>query len=306
MLVSVTSLVALCCVAQLASAELLKLHNPSITIGIDTARGGSLAFLTDNNAPSLNLINTHDQGREIQQSYYSGPRGYRGGHWNGSPWWWNPIGAGDHVGHSGRVLKVNHTGDKIYVKSRPLQWANDDVECNCTFETYVTLDINGAYVRNRLVTFREDDTVYHAMEQELPASYYIGRFSKLWMGEGGGGARQVKYPTGKWTPGKDPWGNYPAVTGRWAAFTDSSPSHYGVGIGNNETTHFKGGFAGTPNGGATTGDSETGYIAPLANWVIAGRGTRVYCFRVAIGNLNTLGKYFEERANREPCTFPDV
>ena len=39
-------------------------------------RGGSIGFISAPGNLSLNLVNCHDMGREIQLSYYSGPNVY--------------------------------------------------------------------------------------------------------------------------------------------------------------------------------------------------------------------------------------
>ena len=267
--------------------------NGIITVGVSTDHGGAITTLLDNNVPSVNLINCHDQGREIQQSYYAGPDPYRGAQWSGHPWPWNPISAGDFVGHHGTVLNLTVTATSIYVKSQPLQWALDNVPCNCTFESWITLDENGFLVRHRLVTFREDKTKYGRTGQELPAVYVIGQLYNLWTYTGsqpfaGEPLTQVAYPV----PGP-PWQSFTANE-NWAAFTDDIPQKYGVGVQNLGTTQFLGGFHGPQGQGGSTDDS-TGYIAPLGDWAIRADDERIWCFRIAIGYLVDIRSYFNQR-----------
>lgn len=291
---------ALFAAAEIAPVGVVDISNAAIAVGVNTAHGGAISYLIDNNRPTINLINNHDQGREVQQSYYAGPDPYRGAHWNGSPWSWNPISSGDAFGHTSQLLNLTHTDDFLYVKSRPLQWALDNVVCNCTFETYITLDANGVNVRNRLVNFRGDKTDYGAHQQELPAVYTIGEFSDLWTYAGatpwgGGVLTQVSYPV----PGP-PWQGFTA-TENWAAFTDGQNVHYGVGVHHSNITSFLGGFSGSPGGGSM--DGSTGYIAPIGVRDIVYDDEFVWCYRLAVGYLDTIRGYFGDRRHTE-CVFP--
>ena len=286
--------------AVVCNADVITIRNSVLTVGIDTSRGGAISFLVDNNVPSLNLINCHDQGREVQQSYYAGPDPYDGAHWNGQPWPWNPISSGDVMGHSSAIIQLQHTASYIYVKARPLQWALNNVSCECTFETNITLDANGVYVRNRLLNARSDKSDYGTYDQELPAVYTIGQLSQLWSYEGGtpwsgGAVSQVSYPQ----PGP-PWKSFTA-TENWAAFTNSAASHYGVGVHHAGVSSFLGGFHGTPGQGGST-DDNTGYIAPKGSRDIVWNDEYVWCFRLAIGYLNDIRSYFGQYRN-DACTF---
>ncbi len=76
------------------------LDNGVIRLGIDVSRGGTLGWLGPSSNTKLSLLNTHDYGRVVQGSFYSGPNPFdpegkcsEPGGW-GRPWPWNPIGAG--------------------------------------------------------------------------------------------------------------------------------------------------------------------------------------------------------------------
>jgi hypothetical protein len=199
------------------------------------------------------------------------------------------------------VLALNHTATSLYLKARPLQWALDNVACNCTFETYITLDANGAYVRNRLINFRADRTDYGPHDQELPAVYTIGQLYQLWSYTGdapwsSGPLTQVSYPV----PGP-PWQPFQASE-HWAAFTDGISEHYGVGLHHHNVSQFLGGFHGEQGEGGASDDS-TGYIAPVGVRDITFNDEFVWCFHLAIGYLDTIRGYFGER-RATPCEFP--
>lgn len=75
------------------------IENDRLKIGINLGAGGAVTFLEDKACESGNMINSYDWGRQIQQSYYSGPIPFVGP--NGEEpverWThlgWNPIQAG--------------------------------------------------------------------------------------------------------------------------------------------------------------------------------------------------------------------
>ena len=51
------------------------LDNGLIRVGVDATRGGSIGWLSLSGS-NVSLVNTHDEGREIQLSFYAGPRPY--------------------------------------------------------------------------------------------------------------------------------------------------------------------------------------------------------------------------------------
>ena len=87
------------------------IDNGITKVGIDAARGGSTSYLTQSGT-DYNVINYHDMSREVQLSFYSGPHWYEptptsdacNTTWRQGDWPWNPIGAGDVVGHGGNWL----------------------------------------------------------------------------------------------------------------------------------------------------------------------------------------------------------
>jgi hypothetical protein len=297
-----TRLVLICLFALIllpAACRIVSIRNRFMSIGVDTMHGGAISSLIDNHVGE-NLINCYDQGREVQQSYYAGPDPYRGAHWGDNPWPWNPISSGDAFGHHSTILDMNSSDAEIYVKSRPLQWALNDVACNCSFETKITLDANGAFVRNRLVNFRSDRTDYGARQQELPAVYTIGTMYKLWTYDGsapwsGGPLSQVSYPV----PGP-PWASFTAAE-NWAAFTVGSAPYYGVGVFHSNVSFFLGGFSGTQGQGGSQ-DPSTGYIAPRGTRDIVWNDEFVWCYHLAIGYVADIRAYFAARRGIR-CSF---
>ena len=216
--------------------------NGVIRLGVDLTKGGCIAYLSLSGTTN-NIINTHDLGREIQQSYYSGPQPYNPSN-NMYPtitnWPWNPIQAGDVYGNHAVLLASTNDGQTIYVKCLPLQWALDNVPGQCTFEDWISLSNNVVIVSNRLVDLRTDTALqFGAMNQELPAVYTVGTLYRLFSYAGTApftGDAVTNLP-----PTPPPWGYWHA-TESWAALVDTN--NWGLGIYHPGVIQFVGGFSG--------------------------------------------------------------
>jgi hypothetical protein len=236
------------------------LDNGVIKIGVNLSMGGSITYLADSGT-GQNIINSHDLGRQVQQSYYCGPDDfdpYANQNPNWSPWPWNPIQSGDSYGHHGTVLQWSNDGTEIYVKSRPMQWALNNVPGEATFESWIRLDGRAARVRARLTNARTDTTeLFSARHQELPAVYTVGTLHRLFTYQG----------TAPWTNEAltdkghvpPPW-TYWRATENWAALVNDAG--WGLGVYHHGDGLFVGGFYGTPGSGGPS-DSQCGYISPL-------------------------------------------
>ena len=159
------------------------LQNGTTKIGVDLSKGGSITYLA-NMRHGGNLVNSYDLGRQIQQSYYSGPRPFSPAHSSTNRGWtnwpWNPIQSGDSFGHAAKVLQSTNDGKQLYVKTQPLQWALNKVLGEAVFETWIHLDGPAARVRCRLTNSRTDNnTQYPGWHQESPAIYTVASLPRL-------------------------------------------------------------------------------------------------------------------------------
>ena len=221
------------------------LANDSIKIGVDLDQGGTITFLARADGGE-NLINCHDLGRQIQQSYYSGPHPFGKAHPGWKNWSWNPIGSGDVYHHPSRVLEHINDGKTLYTKTIPMQWALDNVPGECTFETWITLEGKTAQVRNRLVNDRSDRAQYPAHDQELPAVYTIGKLYRLFTYKGD--RPFENQPVHQIQNAGPPWAGWTA-TENWAALVDDRG--WGVGVIQPGVYSFIGGFHDKPNTGGS-------------------------------------------------------
>ena len=189
---------------------------------------------------------------------------------------------------------MNDTTKTIYVKSRPLQWACDNVPCNCLFEKWIKLDGTAAAVTTRLTNSRTDRTHYGGRGQELPAIYTIGSLYRV-----------VAYN------GTDPFKNGPLTyfplqtpqgilaTEHWVALVNDDD--WGVGVFQPGTIHITGGFFGTP-GDYGPLDPETGYLGPYHEEILDWNIVYNYTFHLVLGNIDTIRSYaYQNQQLLENC-----
>jgi len=268
------------------------LDNGVVRVGVDLNMGGVITYLS-RSSDSTNVINIHDTGREVQQSYYSGPDSLEG-----SGWPWNPIGAGSGYGDRSTVVASRNDGTTLYVRTIPMQWNLHDEPGECYFETWITLDGQAVRLRYRLTNHRADLTQYTAFDQELPAVYTIGRLYRLFTYDGaapftGDPARIVPFQEGP------PWVTY-YPTENWMAFLDDSG--WGLGVLKTDTYRFVAGFAGTPKTGGPS-DDATGYIAPVMTEVLDHNIAYTYDASLILGTLDQIRS--DAVAHRRTETRPD-
>jgi hypothetical protein len=271
------------------------LDNGSVRVGVDLDLGGVITHVSRSGGGDAdNLVNEHDTGREVQQSYYSGGSG-PGTPCPGYGSEWNPVGAGDCNGNRSTVLTYANDGTTIYVKSRPLLWPLDNVPCQCTFEQWISIAGSSVQVRNRLSNDRSDMTLYPARWQELPALYTIGRLGHLYSYTGA-----APYTGGPLTEitAELPNAAQFHATEHWAANVDGTG--VGLGIVNPNVERFLGGFWGTRGSGGSF-DDVTGYISPTRPEILDWNIAYEYTYAVVLGTLDEIRAYaVEHRVDPRP------
>jgi hypothetical protein len=152
-------------VAAAAGPKEKFLSNGELKIGVDLDSGGSIFWFSELPA-DRNLLNHHDRGRFIQQSYYGKPDGSK---WVDKPWRWNPVQGGDYRGKPARVLETRQDKNGLYVKSVPVHWAGGEELGDCVMEEWISLRGKVAEIRFRF-TYAGGDA-HPPAHQELPAVF---------------------------------------------------------------------------------------------------------------------------------------
>ena len=178
------------------------------------------------------------------------------------------------------------TAKTIYVKSRPLQWACDNVACDCIFEKWIRLNGTAAVVEAQLTNSRSDHTPYGGYGQELPAIYTIGSLYQLVAYNGTEpfmGGPLTKFPL---TPPTNI-----LATEHWAALVNKEG--WGLGVFQPGTIFINGAFFGTP-GAYGPLDNPTGYLGPhhmeILDWNIKYR----FAFHLVLGDIKQIRTYTDQ------------
>lgn len=283
------------------SEQMAYLNNGIIKVGVDLDRGGSIAFFADVKKGG-NVVNVHDLGRWIGQSYYSGPKPFGTPHPAWKEWPWNPVSAGDVYGNPSTVVDKKHDGKALYIKSVPMQWALKNVPGDCTFETWITIAGRTVQVRNRLTNQRKDEKQYPAMDQELPAVYTIGKFYRLMTYTGDNpfaGKPLTEIPRRPAKEGRPEWTMFFASE-HWAALVDDDG--WGLGVIHPDVVRFLGGFSGKPNTGGPS-DDPTGYIAPVRQEILDQNIVYEYRYTLVLDSLANIRQ--EAYKQRPKSAMPD-
>jgi hypothetical protein len=276
---------------------LLTLDNGTIRVGVDTSYGGAITWLSQSGSQT-NLVNDYDHGRQVQQSYYSGPENFhppgtiQNPNW--SPFPWNPVQAGDSYGYHSAVLAYSNANGVIYVKTRPKQWALQNYNADCIMEQWTHLDGPSVRVHCKLTNQRSDHTQYPPYGQELPAAYGVGTLCRLFTYTGlapfTGGALTQKPST--WPPVE--W----RATENWSAFVNSN--NFGVGIHHPDAIKTGGGYSGTPCSGGPT-DNNTAYLSPIHSEVLDYNILYEYDFNLIVGTLTGIRNWvYTHRSDHRP------
>lgn len=139
----------------------------------------------------VNLINAHDNGRLVQQSYYGiapdNDQGYVPGEYgavgNARPWHYNPVQGGNFMNEFSRLVDVQVSDTEIYVKAIPRDWAKAHEFSVSYMENRYSIEKDetyGEYVKvyNRFTDFSGYDH-NNPRAQELPAFYGIASLGKF-------------------------------------------------------------------------------------------------------------------------------
>ena len=278
------------------------LENDRLKLGVDLSIGGAVTFLTDRENGGENMINSADWGRQIQLSFYSGPRPFIGPNgeqpterWAGLGW--NPIQSGDVGGNRSKVTHFAYEGENaMRVRCVPMQWPHKGVPGDCEFEILYALDDNVLLLKATIINDRWDKTQYDACSQEMPALYTNGPWYKLvsYLGDKPFQNEPVTVVVDK-NDGKGwPWVNFDTPE-RWAALMADD----GMGIGIYQpdamkmTAGFHGGDANKGRGGVK--DGQTGYIAPLTRQLLDHNITWSYETAFILGTIDDIRNYAKQR-----------
>ncbi len=276
--------------AMLQGQETLELDNDTLHLKLDLTRGGAINYISISGT-TRNIVNIHDEGRYIQQSYYAGlvlDRTADGQSTKWSPWPWNPIQVGDAFYNRAEILEHSISGDTLYTKCIPMLWDMNNMPAEAEMEQWTTLSGNILKVRNKLTVHRTDDIYGEglARDQEVPAVYPISALSNLYtyFGESPFANEPLSNPE-VINLSSGFWGSYnDKITENWMAFVDDD--NWGIGVYTPISTSFHAGMHGIPGGESL--DASTSYIAPRVTEALNKNSVFEYEYYLVVGSLDQI------------------
>jgi hypothetical protein len=244
------------------------LDNGKIRLGVSLNDGGKIEYLATTSGP---LAHNLAQGVGIEQSYYGGP--------SDQYWQENADGA--------TVIANRNDGHTIYTKVIAQQPFPTYQECQCIFETWITLNGNTIHVRNRLKNFRTDGNSWFPHWQELPALYTSGDAYRLFTYDGdhpytGGPLREITDDRGGFfAPGPSF-----RASEHWAALVNDE--RYGVGLFDSRFVRFNG-IPGTDYG--VQWGWVNGYMTTSAREILDPNIAYTYDYTLVLGSLDDIRAY---------------
>ena len=276
------------------------IENARFKIGADLSWGGGLCYIEDKqneDAGLKNLLNRCDAGRLVQQSYYgtmSEP--YKCASYNGSTWSYNPVQGGDQHGNKSKIVDFQVKGDSIYVKCRPMDWAQNGSLTPSYMENTYTLEDDYIRVDNR---FTDYSNYNHRMaHQELPAFYVVSYLDQFTFYDGSN-----PWSEDRLTVKKDLnfWGDpqysqdcyFPVRQGNtetWCSWT-SQETGYGIGLYTpNVEILLAGRFS--YNGSKDPTNGATNYVAPLCTMSLSSFEPQEYSYLITTGDVSEIRETF--------------
>jgi hypothetical protein len=232
------------------------IDNGKVRIGVDLNKGGCVFFFSESTT-QRNLLNHHDEGRFMQQSYYGEPDGST---FMGKSWVWNPIQGGCN-GVYGRIISKEITKDSIHIVSEPVSWGSAKRVTECQMEETITLKDKLAHIHYTFRNTGEGAKDHPSTSQELPAVFVDYNLPNLVYYTG-----QKPWTNDELTSQVPGWPNEGRNrTEEWAAYVDSN--QWGIGVytpGTPASTTYR------YKGAGTTGDigDACSYFAPVRNFAI--------------------------------------
>ncbi len=296
--------------------EVVYCESDYIKIGLNLKWGGALSYLedldsdveavkkdgkifVDSNASKrygtrslnkkVNLINCHDAGRLVQQSYY-GAWDYEGenGEFMGQKWNYNPVQGGNMYDESSKIVDLKISENSVYVKCRPLDWARKKEHITPSYmEATYTLDGKNLFVDCSFTDYSGYPPT--TTTQEMPAFYCVEPLNHFYYCDNG--EIKCKDDLIFWPDAGYP--HFPSSE-NWVAFTGEFEDSFGIGLYVPGGTSF---LAGIYEHGKTQNknpaeDVATSYVALVNTLEFKSFNTISYDYCITTGTLNEIRSRF--------------
>ncbi len=282
------------------------IENDRFKVGVNLAWGGGINYIEDKTCKIknlTNLVNKHDTGRLIQQSYYgtAGNDEYQPEMSMGSMWVYNPVQGGDQYNNPSRLIDLRVTDNSVYIKAQPLDWSKKNYLTPSYMEN--TYTVGGEYIRvdNRFIDFSGWE--HRNASQELPALYTVSYLSRFTWYDG---VNSWEDDTLSYKDDLNFWGSAEYVndctmkmkvnnTETWCAWVNPDDD-FGLGIYVPNVDVFKAGRY-EYDGSKRAQDNPTNYVAPLNIIKIVSFTPIEYSYLMTTGSVSQIRATF--KANKD-------
>ena len=292
-------------------------------LGIDLGWGGTINYVSDNECPITgveNMINKHDTGRLVQQSYY-GTGEQEGcdfvwGSFNGSTTWpYNPVQGGCQGNLASRLIDFSVEDNTVYIKIQPMDWGKNGVDFTADqyttpsyMENWYIIEDEYIQVKNRFVDFSGWE--HPISGQELPAFYTIGYLdsfvwydgAKPWTGDELSWRHELRFWGDSQYAGECSFRIKEPNTETWCAWV-STEDNYGIGLYTPNIDRYSAGrYQYIETLGVSTGTqgskdasaNPTSYVAPWKQKQIVSFEEFEYSYLIAAGSVDEIRATFTE------------
>ena len=278
--------------------KIIYMENARFRVGIYLSWGGGICYFEDKQDGDdsvSNLLNMHDTGRLVQQSYYgTGSAPYERATYNSTLWSYNPVQGGDQYGNKSRLVdySISEDGLSVYIKCQPLDWAKNNEPTPSYMENTYTLYDNYLAVDNSFTDY--SGYTHPSSHQEVPAFYTISYLSEFTYYAGTNGWTGDTLTTLKdlpfWAGNASAY--HPCLSDeKWFAWT--AANGFGIGIYVPIAQQIVAGRF-SYDGSKSDHAASTNYVAPLITKKMVSFETFSYSYAITSGTLEEIRSVFAQ------------
>ncbi|MBR3802966.1 MAG: bacterial Ig-like domain-containing protein [Clostridia bacterium] len=270
-------------------------YSSSATTEVDFSSKVSTSALY-NTSKNVNLINCHDTGRLVQQSYYgTGSAPYEPGIYQDVNWPYNPVQGGNLYNEASKIVDYKITQNEIYIKCRPLDWAKQAEYITPSYmEAWYTLENGRMKATCRFVDYSGYPST--TTTQEFPAFYCVEPLNNFIYYSGGtawsaNNSKNTVTDLEFWANATDQ--NF-HCNENWAAFIGADADSFGIGIYAPGQTEFYVGVyeRGTSKTVDPATENATSYIGVVDTINFKSYNPTSYVYYLTTGNIDDIRNNF--------------
>ncbi len=279
----------------------VKKYGSNKTTEVDFKSNVGTSSISYKTSKNVNLINDHDTGRLVQQSYYgTGSYPYEPGMYGEAVWNYNPVQGGNLYNEASKIVDIKVSENEIYIKCRPLDWAKEIEDITPSYmEAWYTLEDGMMRATCRFVDYSGYPAV--STTQELPAFYCVEPLNDFVYYSGGeawsdSNTQITRTDLGFWGTATD---QDFICNENWAAFKGDDSDSFAIGIycPGQELFHTGVYYGGDGSTRCSTtdpaGEDPTSYMGIVDTLYFQSYKPISYCYYIKTGDVSTIRNSFK-------------